>query len=88
MQKVEIWYTKINKSLVQFEAREMSSINDINGKLNDLQVQHRILDDQIVALEADQPQDQLKIQRLKRQKLTLKDKISRLQTSLLPDIIA
>ena len=88
MQKVEIWYTKINKSLVQFEAREMSSINDINGKLNDLQVQHRILDDQIVALETDQPQDQLKIQRLKRQKLTLKDKISRLQTSLLPDIIA
>ena len=88
MQKVEIWYTKINKSLVQFEAREMSSINDINGKLNDLQVQHRILDDQIIALEADQPRDQLEIQRLKRQKLNLRDEISRLRTSLLPDIIA
>ena len=43
---------------------------------------------QIVALEADPASDQLKIQRLKRQKLSLKDEVSRLQTGLLPDIIA
>ena len=66
----------------------MSIISDINGKLHDLKVQHRKLDDQIIALEADQPRDQLEIQRLKRQKLNLRDEISRLQTSLLPDIIA
>ena len=66
----------------------MSIISDINGKLDHLKVQHRILDDQIIALEADQPRDQLEIQRLKRQKLNLRDEISRLQTSLLPDIIA
>ena len=66
----------------------MPVISDINGKLDDLRVQHRILDDEIVALEAAFPRDQLKIQRLKRQKLTLKDKISLLQASLLPDIIA
>ena len=66
----------------------MPVISDINGKLDDLRVQHRILDDEIVALEAAFPRDQLKIQRLKRQKLTLKDEISLLQASLLPDIIA
>ena len=71
-----------------FEARAMTITSDTNGKLDDLKSQHRILDNQIVALEADSARDQLKIQRLKRQKLTLKDEISRLQTSLLPDIIA
>ena len=43
-----------------------------------------MLDDQIVALEADPSSDQLKIQRLKRQKLTLKDEISRLKKVLCP----
>ena len=66
----------------------MASTGYMNGKLDDLKSQHRMLDDQIVTLEADPSSDQLKIQRLKRQKLTLKDEISRLKTSLLPDIIA
>ena len=66
----------------------MHRTSDIDEKIDALKNQHRILDDQIVALEADLTSDQLKIQRLKRQKLTLKDEISRLQTSLLPDIIA
>lgn len=66
----------------------MTSTGDMNGKLDDLKSQHRILDDQIVALVTDPSSDQLKIHRLKRQKLALKDEISRLQTSLLPDIIA
>lgn len=66
----------------------MHRTSDIDEKIDALKNQHRILDDQIVALEADLASDQLKIQRLKRQKLTLKDEISRLQTSLLPDIIA
>ena len=66
----------------------MHRTSDIDEKIDALKNQHRILDDQIVALEADLTSDQLKVQRLKRQKLTLKDEISRLQTSLLPDIIA
>ncbi len=66
----------------------MHRTSDIDEKIDALKNQHRILDDQIVALEADLTSDQLKIQRLKRQKLTLKDEISRLQTILLPDIIA
>ena len=71
-----------------YEAREMHRTSDISKKIDTLKTQHRILDDQIVALEADPASDQLKIQRLKRQKLALKDEVSRLQTSLLPDIIA
>ena len=66
----------------------MHRIHDIGEKIDTLKTQHRILDDQIVALEADHASDQLKIQRLKRQKLLLKDEVSRLQTSLLPNIIA
>ena len=71
-----------------FEAIDMRRTNDINEIIDTLKTQHRILDDQIVALEAEPTSDQLKIQRLKRQKLTLKDEISRMQTSLVPDIIA
>ena len=62
--------------------------SEINGRLDDLKTEHRILDDQIAALEAKYTNNQLKIQRLKRKKLALKDEISRLQTILLPDIIA
>ena len=66
----------------------MQRTSDIREKIDALKTQHRILDDQIVDLETDPTSDQLKIQRLKRQKLTLKDEVSRLETSLLPDIIA
>ena len=66
----------------------MPGISDINGKLDDLKAQHRMLDDKIVALESDPALNQLKIQRMKRQKLNLRDEISRLRTILLPDIIA
>ena len=62
----------------------MRRTNDMSGKIDILNNQHRILDDKIVALETDLASDQLKIQRLKRQKLTLKDDVSRLQTSLCP----
>ena len=66
----------------------MRRTGDISEKIDILKTQHRILDDKIVALEADPASDQLKIQRLKRQKLLLRDEVSRLQTNLLPDIIA
>ncbi|MBN07075.1 MAG: hypothetical protein CMM45_04500 [Rhodospirillaceae bacterium] len=66
----------------------MRRTGDISEKIDILKIQHRILDDKIVALEANLASDQLKIQRLKRQKLLLRDEVSRLQTNLLPDIIA
>ncbi len=57
-------------------------------KLARLQIEHRDLDDVIAQLIDGGPFDQLQIQRLKKRKLRLKDQISRLESQLLPDIIA
>ena len=50
--------------------------------------EHRDLDDAISALVEKGTADQLTLQRLKKKKLALKDKISRLEDRLTPDIIA
>ena len=51
--------------------------------------EHRDLDIEIMALAADPGKcDQISLQRLKKRKLSLKDQISKLESELLPDIIA
>ena len=50
--------------------------------------EHRDLDQAIVALSNTATADRLMIQRLKKNKLQLKDKITRLDDLLTPDIIA
>ena len=50
--------------------------------------EHRDLDQAIVALSNTTTADRLMIQRLKKKKLQLKDKITRLEDRLTPDIIA
>ena len=50
--------------------------------------EHRDLDHAIGALVEKGTADQLTLQRLKKRKLALKDKISRLEDRLTPDIIA
>ncbi len=50
--------------------------------------EHRDLDDAIHALVERATGDQLTIQRLKKQKLRLKDKIAHIEDRLTPDIIA
>tara|TARA_Y100000813_G_C23965619_1_gene259359 strand:- start:35 stop:235 length:201 start_codon:yes stop_codon:yes gene_type:complete len=57
-------------------------------KLEELKVEHRDLDEAISHLADAPPFDQLKLQRLKKRKLILKDQISILEDQLLPDIIA
>ena len=49
---------------------------------------HRDLDDAIDALMDTGRADMIRIQRLKKQKLALKDKITKVENALLPDIIA
>ena len=66
----------------------MNIQNDALKQLEDLKVRHREVDEHIQDLIRDFNNDQLKIRRLKKQKLQLKDEISRIKASLLPDIIA
>ncbi|MDQ7250727.1 YdcH family protein [Dongia sedimenti] len=57
-------------------------------KLEELRSEHRDLDDVIQRLTETSPFNQLQIQRLKKRKLALKDQIIKLESKLLPDIIA
>ena len=58
------------------------------ARLMHLETEHRDLDDVIDRLGDDAPFDQLKLQRLKKRKLILKDEITKLRSRILPDIIA
>ncbi len=57
-------------------------------QLDQLKIEHRSLDEQILALHSDRLSDQITLKRLKKRKLQLKDQISRLEDQLYPDIIA
>ena len=61
---------------------------EIDTRLATLRAAHRALDDRITQLVAEGHGNQLEVQRLKRQKLALKDRISHLENDRLPDIIA
>ena len=60
----------------------------IERKLSELRAAHRALDARIEQLIEDNFPDQIEVQRLKKQKLALKDVIVRLESHMLPDIIA
>ncbi len=60
----------------------------IRQRLAALKSEHRDLDDVIERLIAADHADQLQIQRLKKRKLALKDTMARLESLLVPDIIA
>lgn len=68
----------------------MSTSDDRNlrQKLAQLKQEHRDLDEAITALEDAAQRDQLRLTRLKKRKLGLKDEIARIEDQLLPDIIA
>ena len=53
-----------------------------------LESEHRDLDDVIARLGEDLPFDQLKLQRLKKRKLILRDEMAKIRSRILPDIIA
>ena len=66
----------------------MNDIEKLRQQLSQLKSEHRDLDDVIQQLIERSPYDPLQIQRLKKRKLYLKDLIAKLESRLLPDIIA
>ena len=67
---------------------EAPDSSEIEQKLAELRAAHRALDERISQLIEQGFPDQLEVQRLKKQKLALKDRIARLESDRLPDIIA
>ena len=57
-------------------------------RLAELRTEHRDLDSAIDALIATGAPDQLRIARLKKRKLALRDEIAQIEDGLIPDIIA
>lgn len=64
------------------------TLEQLQEKLRQLSEEHRDLDTVIERLLNDQPVDMFQLQRLKKRKLSLKDMINRIESELLPDIIA
>ena len=60
----------------------------LKAKLAAPKTEHRDLDEVIARLAERVPIDQLELQRLKKRKLMLKDQIAKIESELLPDIIA
>jgi len=66
----------------------MNSQDELQERLALLKAEHRDLDDAILALSQRSVPDMLQIQRLKKRKLYLRDEVTRIESQLLPNIIA
>ncbi len=66
----------------------MNEQDKLEDMLAQLKAEHRDLDDAISALTQRAVPDMIQIQRLKKRKLVLRDDIMRVESKLLPDIIA
>lgn len=62
--------------------------SEIRSRLNDLRQEHRDLDDAITQMAANPATDQLKLRRLKKRKLRLRDQIAYWESRLIPDLDA
>ena len=66
----------------------MDDLEPLRLKLAELESEHRDLDDVIARMSEAVPFDRLRLQRMKKRKLQLKDVIEKLRSQLLPDITA
>ena len=61
---------------------------EVTRWLEELRIEHRDLDEVIEYLEQTGHPDRMKVRRMKKRKLKLKDTISRLESQLIPDLDA
>ncbi|MEL6874012.1 MAG: DUF465 domain-containing protein [Pseudomonadota bacterium] len=64
------------------------SDEELRQRLELLREEHRDLDEAVTALRDSGSQDQLRIARLKKRKLQLRDRMILIENQLIPDIIA
>lgn len=64
------------------------SDEELRQRLELLKVEHRDLDEAVRALLESGNQDQLRVARLKKRKLQLRDRIILIENQLIPDILA
>ena len=67
---------------------ETNKEDSLRGKLAELKLEHRDLDEIIAQMAADLGVDDLQLRRLKKRKLMIKDHIARLESQLIPDLNA
>ena len=67
---------------------QTADIEALKGRIEQLYLEHRDLDEVITRLIGSTPHDQLQVQRLKKRKLFVKDQIYALERQLTPDIPA
>ena len=70
------------------ETLSEEELSYIRKRLYELRLEHRDLDDAIEQLVATGTFEELKIKRMKKRKLQLKDAIARMEDRLIPDILA
>ena len=70
------------------DAPDAANDEAVRMRIAQLEEEHRDLDQAILTMEERMPYDRLTIQRLKKRKLALKDKITELHEAILPDSIA
>ena len=81
---------RTDQAIMTSGSRRLSNEDEarIRRELTELRQEHRDLDAAIAAMVESGRTDTIRIQRLKKRKLALKDRISVLEDQLLPDIIA
>lgn len=62
--------------------------SQLRQRLRELQDEHHELDELVDRLTLDPAMNQLELRRLKKRKLALKDAIARIQSQIIPDILA
>jgi hypothetical protein len=82
------WRPKTRRTAATFISMTDEEEQALKAKLAQMREEHRDLDAAIAALTDSSASDQLQLTRLKKRKLQLKDQITRIEDSLLPDIIA
>lgn len=81
-------YSERQQTIAELVLMKSDDTAEVKQLLSELRVEHRDLDLAIDRMILDPWQDQLRLRRMKKRKLKLKDWISQLESKLIPDLDA